>query len=267
VNWEEILIPRDWIEILAVRFFLCEGLSPAQGAAQLIQMIYRLGGGFLKADFRQVEPDPFREITPRGILRLYFEHDLLEIDTHTYHRRGKGRARLSVIPDERYVMILQNASFPELRKADLVAHGLLRLTRLLYPELRPQFGSIDELGENDMTAEEIAALRLRYVFWANLWGPSYVAEYGQEFLLGAPGWRVEALEDGGILYVPTESYVDWWLMARLEQIEESDLKESIRLRKELEGRWDQLAAQRAKILNYFRERIPEIELYWSMDWD
>jgi hypothetical protein len=90
--------------------------------------------------------------------------------------------------------------------------------------------------------EEIAAGKLRFVFWANFFGPAYVEQYGREFLWNAPGWRVEELEDGGILYVTTERYVDWWLAVWLDQAEEAGLTKWIR------GEADRLWGLRSRIL-------------------
>lgn len=36
--------------------------------------------------------------------------------------------------------------------------------------------------------------------WVNLFGPEYVARHGWEMLAGIPGYLVEDLPDGGLLY-------------------------------------------------------------------
>ncbi|MFQ6039871.1 MAG: hypothetical protein ACE5PV_03360 [Candidatus Poribacteria bacterium] len=48
---------------------------------------------------------------------------------------------------------------------------------------------------------------MRKLMWANFYGPEYVRKYGREFLLNAPGWRKEELDDGGIAYIISPSYL------------------------------------------------------------
>lgn len=256
------MLPRDWVEALELNLSFCERLDPEQGATQLIRLIDQHGGKFLKLNRREVEPNPLADIVN---LFVPIEHHLLQPDAMTDPEGGKGQASLSFVPESLYVSIHQNVSFPDLHRVDPVALGLLTFGRHLYPDLRPRYGWVDEPGGNIPEAPEIAALKLRYVFWANFWGPAYVDRYGRDFLRGAPGWRVEELEDGGILYVTTPSYVEWWLMTRLDHLD----PERPRLREWLLERRRQLAVQRAALLGYFRTRIPEIELYWAevdLDW-
>jgi hypothetical protein len=247
---------RDWVEALELELSFCEYLDPDLGAAQLIHLIRQHGGEFLKLNRHEVEPNPLPDLIH---LFVHIEHDLLRPDALTPPRQGRGQASLSFLPNSLTVIISQNVSFPDLRQVDPVALGLLDLGRRLYPDLRPRYAWIDERSGNVPEDSEIAAVRLQYIFWANFWGPAYVERYGRDFLRGAPGWRVEDLEDGGILYVTTASYVEWWLMARLEHLD----PERPRLRKWLLERRGPLAVQRATLLGYFRTRIPDIELYWA----
>ena len=82
-----------------------------------------------------------------------------------------------------------------------------------------------------MGSRSIKNSDLKYIFWANFYGPAYVEKYGRKFLLGAPGWKKEELDDGGILYVVTESYYDWWTKPPKD------------------------------VLDYFRTQVPGIKLY------
>lgn len=50
-------------------------------------------------------------------------------------------------------------------------------------------------------------------------GPAFVDRFGREFLLGAPGWKKELLDDGGILYVVDESYMRWRTTPATEAID------------------------------------------------
>jgi hypothetical protein len=47
------------------------------------------------------------------------------------------------------------------------------------------------------------------IAWAMVFGPPYVEEYGRDFLLNAPGHRVEELENGSILFQATEAFLAW----------------------------------------------------------
>jgi hypothetical protein len=252
----ELMFPRDWIEAIELNLSFCERLDPEQGATRLIRVIHQHGGKFLKLNRREVEPHPLEDLVD---LFVPIEHPLLQPDTMTDPKGGKGQASLSFVPESLSVGISQDVSFPDLSQVDPVARGLLAFGRRLYPDLRPIYRWIDEPSGNIPETSEIASTRLRYIFWANFWGPAYVERYGRDFLRGAPGWRVEDLEDGGILYVTTASYVEWWLMARLEHLD----PERPRLRKWLLERRGPLAVQRATLLGYFRTRIPDIELYWA----
>jgi hypothetical protein len=49
---------------------------------------------------------------------------------------------------------------------------------------------------------KVSELEVKYVFSRNIFGPRYVEKYGRGFFLKAPGWKVEELEDGSILYIP-----------------------------------------------------------------
>jgi len=83
---------------------------------------------------------------------------------------------------------------------DYYAQLLLRLAKELYTILHPVFGSID-FCSNRTREKDVEALEIPHIYWANFFGPEYVAKYGKEYFLKAPGWLHEELDDGGILYV------------------------------------------------------------------
>ncbi len=116
-------------------------------------------------------------------------------------------------------------------EVDPVATGLLALALHFYPSLRPGYGWVDEFGLNLPEGKTLAAHRPRFLYWSNFFGPEYVKAVGRDFLKGAPGWSSVDLEDGGILHVATESYQSWW---------END---------------------QPKLLAYFRQKFPKIEIY------
>jgi hypothetical protein len=116
---------------------------------------------------------------------------------------------------------------------DARALGQLRLVCELYPHLLPAYGWVDEDGPNLPSPQRggLGPSDLRYLFWANVFGPGHVAQLERAFLEGAPGWRLVDLPGGGLLYVASESYGRW----------------------RHEGRSD--------VLTYFRRRAPGVVQY------
>lgn len=76
----------------------------------------------------------------------------------------------------------------------------------LYPILQPQFGWIERvsfMGDNPGYTKEqdVKALTIPHIYWANFFGSAYIKKLGLKFLHNAPGWRKDILDDGGFLYV------------------------------------------------------------------
>ena len=77
----------------------------------------------------------------------------------------------------------------------------LDIGKRLYEVLRPTFGWIDFDYGLRTTHEDIEALELPTLYWANFFGPAYVDKIGRDKILSAPAWAIEELPDGGLLYV------------------------------------------------------------------
>jgi hypothetical protein len=77
----------------------------------------------------------------------------------------------------------------------------LDIGKRLYEILRPTFGWSDFDYGLRTTHEDIEALRLPVIYWANFFGPAYVDQIGRDKILSAPAWAIEELPDGGLLYV------------------------------------------------------------------
>jgi hypothetical protein len=122
----------------------------------------------------------------------------------------KPMADFGYLCDTASVSINQGGEETEPDILDAMAIGQLAFGELLYPHLRPTFGYIDDQGDNRPQGNNLKNAQLKYVLWANFYSPAYVAKHGRKFLLGAPGWKNQELDDGGILYVVTESYFEWW---------------------------------------------------------
>lgn len=77
----------------------------------------------------------------------------------------------------------------------------LDIGKSLYAVLRPTFGWMDFDYGLFTTHENIEALELPVLYWANFFSPAYVGKIGRDRILSAPAWAIEELVDGGFLYV------------------------------------------------------------------
>lgn len=77
----------------------------------------------------------------------------------------------------------------------------LDIGKSLYEVLQPTFGWVDFDYGLFTTHEDIEALELPTLYWANFFGPAYVNKIGRDKILSAPAWAIEELADGGLLYV------------------------------------------------------------------
>jgi hypothetical protein len=83
---------------------------------------------------------------------------------------------------------------------------LMALGRDLYHVLHPAFGWIDLCRTQGHTRmEDVQALRLAHIYWANFLGPTYVSHWRRDRLLALPASHVEILANGGILIVLTQT--------------------------------------------------------------
>lgn len=88
---------------------------------------------------------------------------------------------------------------------ELYSRRFLDLGKRLYSVVHPSFGWIDFDYGLLTTHQDIEALRLPVLYWANFFGPSYTAKIGRGKIAAAPNWRVEELLDGGLLYLIASS--------------------------------------------------------------
>lgn len=203
-----------------VQFHFCSGLRLVanDGARQLLGVLRENGATILRTSHASVgkaarHDNPEGDIDEKGniIICPGLAHPLLKPDA--FHPRRKDHVipscTFGYIHEARTVRLSQDVNLRKAEQVDAVACGELALAEVLYPRLRPIFGSIDEPGENEPFGQRVRDLEGTYLFWANFFGPPYVERYGRDFLLAAPGWRKEELEDGGILYVVDPSYLHW----------------------------------------------------------
>ncbi len=101
-------------------------------------------------------------------------------------------AGMYFIKEDRLMNFSQCADPDDQRLVDPMALGQLLLLSTLCPLTLPAYGWIDERGANlpNMRTGGLGPSDLRFVFWANVFGPEYVAHLGRDFLLEAPGWQL-----------------------------------------------------------------------------
>ncbi|TAK30235.1 MAG: hypothetical protein EPO21_19615 [Chloroflexota bacterium] len=210
-----------------IKFEHCTRLPQQGGAVALIDLVQRVGGTFLRAG--RPNPDPSREINNEGgIWPTDIAHELFPVG----ERPGLGFVQdgsfvsvgcdISYVDMRRVDAATRNSQtaplYVDVQRVDAVATGFLRFAELVYPHLCPEYGWLDESGERLYREQDVPARKIAYLFWANFFGPPYVERYGRDFLLGAPGWRVEELSDGGILYVLSPSFVNLWQVAKEKEV-------------------------------------------------
>ena len=136
---------------------------------------------------------------------IEFQPDRFEI-LHSLF--GQDTVSVALIPESGYLMLMVNANHIDNRYNEEHAQALLKLAFNLYSMLQPVFCWVDSAGYDTPNEKEIATLSLRKIMWANFYGPEYVDKYGREFLLNAPSWKKEELNDGGIVYIISPSYLN-----------------------------------------------------------
>jgi hypothetical protein len=190
------------------------------GARQAVRAVEDIGGRFLIANEDRKPPCFEQDLNPLGradkngnfLVSITLEHPVLArspLESEVF-KAFHATASFSYLQDSRNIDITQPGDADAPDNLDAMAHGQLALGRLLYGRLRPALGYVDEMGANAPGPKTVRRSELRSILWATFWGTSYVEKYGRSFLLAAPGWKREELDDGGILYVATESYFEWW---------------------------------------------------------
>jgi hypothetical protein len=115
------------------------------------------------------------------------------------YRKGGG--------DKLHVGSLLDLEFKDERLlVEPFAQRLLAIAQELYPLARPTYGEING-GWGEWDTADVFRLRLKHISWVNFFGPAYVEKYGQDFLLGLPGYKTEVLPDGGVFHQLSPTFV------------------------------------------------------------
>jgi len=136
---------------------------------------------------------------------IEFQPDQFEIRHSLF---GQDTVSVALIPESGYLMLMVDANYIDNRVNEEHAQALLKFAFNLYSILQPVFCWVDGAGYDTPNEKEIATLSSLKIMWANFYGPEYVDKYGREFLLNAPGWKKEELNDGGIAYIISPNYLN-----------------------------------------------------------
>lgn len=238
---------------LDLTFGVCQAIDEHDGVRQAIDLFQRSGGKFVFQSGLEPHGNPESLVWESGTLSCNVRHPLLKPDELTeYDVKRLGSAALELprasfacfplsgkgpVPTGdwlpiRAIRVGQATGFWEdEQKVDPVALGLVRIAGTLYPLFQPQFGYVDESAAGEPSLDVYLRGEIPCLFWANIFGPDHVERLGREFLRNAPGWRLVEFPDGGVMHIASESYMEWW---------HRDFTE---------------------LRDYFRQRLPQIELY------
>jgi hypothetical protein len=210
----------------------------ASGVHSAITCLQDAGVQFFDVAGLSLLDDPSAVADEKGniLVPLQAKHDLLypswgNITPMTECPTRGGLASFAYVEEGHYFLFGQSAYHDDNSSNNRLADGQLQLARMLYSKLHPSYGWIDERSANMPKLADLRKHRLQYVFWANLFGPAYVQLLGRDFLLATLDAQVEEMDDGGIICVARENYVDWW------------------------------KAEPTPMLKHFQSRIPSIKLY------
>jgi hypothetical protein len=86
---------------------------------------------------------------------------------------------------------------------------VLDVLQTTYNFWHPFYGYQETFGNPPLTSRSDAlAGNIHYLYHINIFGPELVQKIGRDRLLQAPAWRKQPLEDGGIMLVPSISFVE-----------------------------------------------------------
>lgn len=129
---------------------------------------------------------------------------------------GSDTRTAPAIPSLQLVLVAEELTWSEYPTTEMVER-MLELVKAVYRAtetppsyvygLTPGHADIIRRGdrEHPVTEDDLEANRIRGPTWLMLFPPAIVETYGREFLLDAPVWRAEGLDDGAVLLVVVEN--------------------------------------------------------------
>lgn len=90
---------------------------------------------------------------------------------------------------------------------ELLSNKLYSISRKLYEHVQPKYGYIANMDVEHPRFADPAPQGHQFdvLCWVNFLGPGYSRTYGRDLLRRIPGYRTEALDDGGVLYQSRKS--------------------------------------------------------------
>jgi hypothetical protein len=187
------------------------------------------------------------------------------VDVQTAYLRFKGEVPpdcpacggFHCYPEGRAVSLSQTANVDNQLgvSPDVVALGLVNFLLFCNEHLGPRYGWVDEMGHTGPSEESIERGDLEYLFWANLFGPELAQAVGRDFLLGAPSGTVVALNNGGLLYTATDSFLEWRERAP------EDVRSQFQHRRRRSGTEPTPGTAPTGLITYFRQKFPHLKRY------
>lgn len=166
-------------------------------------------------------PDPGQIFTPglssalqnRGDSYVHEQQD--ELSVHAYSTKQSGLLKafeftLKLEPNsgDIYISVEDRHFTLEDRQRGLRTYEhWLEILIYIYYSWHPVYAySFNWSGEKeDTTREQALALDIHTLYEVNIFGPDIVAKLGRERVLSTPAWRVDPIDDGGVMVVP-EAY-------------------------------------------------------------
>src|SRR5438128_10100560 len=156
----------------------CVRLNPEkrEGLRHLVELLGAAGAQVVTAarDKPFSIPDKYIDKNGSMIVPVDLVHELLIQDQSPVNRLVKcrlGAGGFGYLAQGRTFQLSQVGDALKPQHLDALARAQLALGLHLYPYLRPQFGWIDDMGDNMATERNLRAGTLVRLFWANFLSP------------------------------------------------------------------------------------------------
>ena len=198
-------------------FYGCRAIDQGpQFNRSMIAILKGMGVVFYKAAPYPppVEPDPERELEPDGQIvgfSIDASHPVIEPTNPSWNAEGKFFGGYSSTRPGWFEMGKGHLreDFPDYEEAlQDMASGRREFLKLLIPLVKPDLAQADDVWDDGITPEKIAAVNLRKLYWVTYFGPHFVEHHGRDFFLNIPAWSVEELEDGFLVTV-TQTFLEF----------------------------------------------------------
>jgi hypothetical protein len=151
-------------------------------------------------------------ITPelRESVEIYLSQRGQKLALEAYNENDPGLefgVSFSLAAEGYFVIFLdEERFFSDDEERDIYYPIWLDLLKKVYACWRPAY--VQEGLKNDEGIDREISLseEFRYLYETNIFGPELVARIGRERLLNAPAWKVEELDDGAILFIPSQHF-------------------------------------------------------------